>query len=97
MHLVTELAIQEEIFENGELRVDGQESLWQPTDTMSVEEGTLVVIPSGHYYILPEDLLPVGVRAHSMGGPALGVVPAGRVRGIVFFRSWPFWRMAYLR
>jgi hypothetical protein len=84
-------------YENSRLRVDGQESRWQPTDTASVEEGTSLVIPSGHYYILPDDLLPVGVRVHAPGGPALGVVPAGRVRGIVFFRSWPFWRVAYLR
>jgi hypothetical protein len=81
------------------LDVDGRPSLWRPLNPNRVPAGTKITVPAGQVCIVPSTTeVPGWVRGAAQRNIAqLSLVPVRSVRGKVYFRSQPFWRIGWLR
>ncbi len=77
-----------------QLFVDGKVCDWQPGNTMNLFESFDLLVPANSVFILPEDLVEgVDLQNLSRLGPTTGTVPNNMVRGPVWLRSYPLFRM----
>ena len=83
----------------GGLLVDGQRSPWRPLGPAPVPIGWKRTVPAGWVCILPSTtVMPPGAAGWSVEdfGP-ISIVPIANVRGKVYFRSQPLWRIGMIR
>ena len=77
-----------------QLFVDGRVCVWQPGSTMNLFESFDFLVPANSVFILPEDLVEdADLQNLSKLGPTTGTVPTTTVRGPVWLRSYPLFRM----
>ena len=79
-----------------QLFVDGGVCVWQPGTTMNLFERFDLLVPPNSVFILPEDLVgDEDLQNLSKLGPTTGTVPNNLVRGPVWLRSYPLFRMKF--
>ncbi len=80
--------------QGGKLLVDGRLSLRLPLNPWRLPEGLEVTVPPGCYLIIPSadvQTFPFQVLR------AASIVPREQIRGRVYLRSYPLWRLAIIR
>lgn len=78
---------------DGKLFVDGKISHWQPQTLRLPNE---LIVPRGHVFILPDDLVPADIQIDVKDSSKLAVVPLSSVSGVVAWRTYPFHRFTSL-
>jgi hypothetical protein len=78
---------------DGKLFVNGELSHWQPRTLLLPNE---LIVPQGHVFILPEDLVPANFKIAIKDSVTLAVVPLSSVSGVVAWRTYPFHRFTSL-
>ena len=77
-----------------QLFVDGRVCVWKPGSTMNLFESFDFLVPANSVFILPEDLVEdADLQNLSKLGPTTGTVPTTMVRGPVWLRTYPLFRM----
>lgn len=79
---------------SGQVYVDDALCRWQPRQVPPAAIAQPTVVPVGSYYVLPEDLVPLGAEQAINPWTAMSVVSARQVAGPVVFRSYPWSRLA---
>ena len=88
------------VWSEGHLTVDGQPSPWRPLAPENIPSSLEMVVPSGCYLIFPSTEGGRGpVRGQQVDIPwtQLCMVPRHEIRGRVYWRSWPWYRMGRVR
>lgn len=78
---------------DGKLFVDGKISHWQPQALIFPNE---LIVPRGHVFILPDDLVPANFKIDIKDNATLAVVPLASVSGVVAWRTYPLHRITSL-
>jgi hypothetical protein len=83
------------VWENGHLTVNGQPSTLEPLNPNAMIPRFAVDVPQGYYLILPTlgRPLPQALYSNEQVWKSLTVVPLGAIRGPIFFRSSPLYRI----
>ena len=81
-------------YADGRVWVNDQPSQWFPLNRLRISGKGQFTVPAGHYFIIPSTTIgPQGAPPEGIW-QALGIVPAGSIRGQVFLRSHPLSRFA---
>ena len=76
------------------LFIDDGVCVWQPGTTMNLFASFDFLVPENSVFILPEDLVDdADLQNLSKLGPTTGTVPTTSIRGPVWLRSYPLFRM----
>lgn len=76
------------------LFIDDGVCVWQPGTTMNLFASFDFLVPENSVFILPEDLVDdADLQNLSKLGTTTGTVPTTLIRGPVWFRSYPLFRM----
>ncbi len=79
-----------------QLFIDDRVCVWQPGTTMNLFDSFDFLVPANSVFILPEDLVgDANLQNLSKLGPTTGTVSTTMVRGPVWFRSYPLFRMKF--
>jgi hypothetical protein len=80
-----------------QLLVDGQRSFAPPPAEMAAELEAGFVVPQGSVFMALNSFIPAGARMNADVWRRLSIVPHGSIRGRIFFRSQPLWRMSTMQ
>ncbi len=82
---------------SGEIWIDGRRSPWLPLNPQRMPSGLKLTVPDRHYLIFPTTNPQQFEGIGGAGWSAVSLVPAGNVRGRVYLRNQPLWRLWFIR
>ena len=85
------------LWDHGQLYVNGAQSLLLPLNPAAAPTRLEVTVPPNCFLIMPTAIPQVGPQLPADAWQTVSVVPAGSIRGTVYFRQRPFSRWGFVR
>jgi hypothetical protein len=86
------------VWDEGKLTVDGNPSTWMPLNPKNMPDRFEMTVPSGQFLIFPStEVMDARGRTFTIPWKQWSSVPRENIRGRIYWRSWPLFRMGLVR